>query len=108
MTNSSRRWWSCPRPHKWAQNLSLWVMVVEGWLVRAATAQPEGTALVESAASWSYAELLAAARVGAGDLAGRGVGPGQRVAIALPAGFGFAQALHACLLLGAVAVPVDL
>ena len=37
----------------------------------------------------------------------RGVGPGQRVAIALPAGLAFAQALHACLLLGAVAVPLD-
>ena len=35
-------------------------------------------------------------------------GAGTRVAIALPAGLEFAQALHACLLLGAVAVPVDL
>ena len=83
-------------------------MVVEGWLARAATARPQGTALEAPGASWSYAELLAAARAGAGDLAARGVGPGERVAIALPAGFGFAQALHACLLLGAVAVPVDL
>ncbi|MGA8365285.1 MAG: AMP-binding protein, partial [Solirubrobacteraceae bacterium] len=33
---------------------------------------------------------------------------GDRVAIALPPGLQFAQALHACLLLGAVAVPVDL
>ena len=33
---------------------------------------------------------------------------GERVAIALPPGLAFAQALHACLLLGAVAVPVDL
>ena len=78
-------------------------MVVEGWLARAATARPQGTALEAPGASWSYAELLAAARAGAGDLAARGVGPGERVAIALPAGFGFAQALHACLLLGAVA-----
>src|SRR5947199_89244 len=30
-----------------------------------------------------------------------------RKAVALPAGLAFAQALHACLLLGAVAVPVD-
>ena len=29
------------------------------------------------------------------------------VAIALPGGLAFAQALHACLLLGAVAVPLD-
>ena len=38
----------------------------------------------------------------------RGAARGERVAIALPAGLAFAQALHACLLLGAVAVPVDL
>ncbi len=37
-----------------------------------------------------------------------GAAPGTRVSIELPAGLDFAQALHACLLLGAVAVPVDL
>ena len=42
------------------------------------------------------------------ELSARGARPGARVAIALPAGLAFAQALHACLLLGAVAVPVDL
>ena len=50
-------------------------------------------------------ELLAAARAGAAQLAARGAGRGERVAIALRAGLDFAQALHACLLLGAVAVP---
>jgi O-succinylbenzoic acid--CoA ligase len=82
-------------------------MVVEGWLARAAAARPQRTALQTPSGSLSYAELLAAARVGADELAGAGVRPGQRVAIALPAGVGFAQALHACLLLGAVAVPLD-
>ena len=33
---------------------------------------------------------------------------GDRVAIALPPGIHFVRALHSCLLLGAVAVPVDL
>src|SRR6202035_5937309 len=42
------------------------------------------------------------------DLAARGAGPGRRVSIALPPGLAFAQALHACLLLGAVAIPLDL
>ncbi|MCW3030248.1 MAG: AMP-dependent synthetase and ligase, partial [Solirubrobacterales bacterium] len=51
---------------------------------------------------------LAAAGAGAGVLAARGVGRGDRVAIALPAGLDFACALHACLLLGAVAMPLDL
>jgi o-succinylbenzoate---CoA ligase len=83
-------------------------MVVEGWLARAAVARPERTALETPAGSWSYAELLAHARVGAQELAERGARAGGRVAIALPPGLAFAQALHACLLLGVVAVPVDL
>src|SRR5437660_12168258 len=82
-------------------------MVVEGWLARAASARPARTALHTPAGSWSYAELLALARVGAGELLRRAARPGQRVAIVLPGGLAFAQALHACLLLGAVAVPVD-
>jgi O-succinylbenzoic acid--CoA ligase len=83
-------------------------MVVEGWLARAAATRPEHTALDTPLGSWSYRELLAAARLGAGELARRGARAEQRVAIALPPGLAFAQALHACLLLGAVAVPVDL
>jgi O-succinylbenzoic acid--CoA ligase len=82
-------------------------MVVEGWLARAAAARPERAALQTSEGSCSYAELLAAARAGAGELRRRGARPGERVAIALPPGLAFAQALHASLLLGAVAVPVD-
>jgi len=83
-------------------------MVVEGWLARAAAAAPERTALDTPAGSWSYAELYRAARAGAAELHARGAGPAQRVAIVLPPGLAFAQALHACMLLGAVAVPVDL
>ena len=83
-------------------------MEVEAWLPRAAATRPEHTALRTPRGDWSYARLHAAARFGAGELAARGAGPGVRVAIELPAGLEFAQALHACLLLGAVAVPVDL
>jgi O-succinylbenzoic acid--CoA ligase len=83
-------------------------MVVEAWLARAAAAAPGATAIETPVGSWTYAQLHAAARAAAGELAARGAGPGERVAIALPAGLAFAQALHACLLLGAVAVPVDL
>ena len=82
-------------------------MVVEGWLVRAATARPDRVAIETPEGSWSYAELLALAHAGAGELAARGARPGERVAIALPPGLAFAQALHACLLMGAVAMPVD-
>ena len=56
----------------------------------------------------SYAELLAGASAAAAALAARGVSAGERVAIALEPGLEFAHALHACMLLGAVAVPVDL
>ncbi len=83
-------------------------MLVEGWLTRAASAHPARTALDTPNGSWSYAELHAAARLGARELRARGARPGERVAIALPPGLAFAQTLHACLLLGAVAVPVDL
>src|SRR6516162_6847942 len=82
-------------------------MVVEAWLARAAAARPRHTALQTPEGSWSYAELLAAARSGAAELAERGAGAGERVAIVLPPGLAFAQALHACMLLGAVAVPLD-
>jgi O-succinylbenzoic acid--CoA ligase len=83
-------------------------MVVEGWLARAAMARGEHTALRAPDGSCSYAQLHAAARHGAAELQAAGAGPGERVAIALPGGLAFAQALHACLLLGAVAVPIDL
>jgi O-succinylbenzoic acid--CoA ligase len=82
-------------------------MLVEGWLSRAAAARPGHPALVTPAGTWSYSDLLHAASAGAGQLARAGVGPGDRVGIALPGGLPFAQALHACLLMGAVAVPLD-
>ncbi len=83
-------------------------MVVEAWLRRAAATAPAATALATPTGSSSYAELYARARAGAAALRARDVRPGQHVAIALPAGLEFAYALHACLLLGAAAVPVDL
>jgi O-succinylbenzoic acid--CoA ligase len=83
-------------------------MLVEAWLARAVASAPTATALRTPSGSCSYAELLRRARDGTAALRACGVGPGDRVAIALPAGLDFAYALHACLLLGAAAVPVDL
>jgi o-succinylbenzoate---CoA ligase len=86
-------------------------MVVEGWLHRAARAHPGANAIEGpdgAASACTYAELHHAARRGARALSARGVERGDRVAIALAPGLPFAEALHACLLLGAVAVPVDL
>lgn len=83
-------------------------MLVEAWLPRAAASHPDREAVATPEGNWTYAQLLDVSRSGAAWLAARGASPGERVAIALPPGLAFAQALHACLLLGAVAVPVDL
>jgi o-succinylbenzoate---CoA ligase len=83
-------------------------MLVDGWLSRAAASRPDHIALDAPTGRRSYAELAAAAGGAAAELAERGVSAGERVAIALPPGLDFASALHACMLLGAVAVPVDL
>ena len=83
-------------------------MQVEAWLKRAARMAPTVTALQTPDAQLSYAELERAACAGALELSERGARAGERVAIALAPGLAFAQALHACFLLGAIAVPVDL
>lgn len=83
-------------------------MLVEPWLTRAARLRPEGVALGCADGDVRYAELQEAAQGAAGRLVTLGVRASDRVAITLPAGRAFAEALHGCLLLGAVAVPVDL
>jgi o-succinylbenzoate---CoA ligase len=82
-------------------------MEIPAWLERAAARVPGHTALETPQEAWTYARLLDAAGAGAAALQARGVARGEKVAIVLPAGPAFVQALHACLLLGAVAVPVD-
>jgi O-succinylbenzoic acid--CoA ligase len=83
-------------------------VLVEAWLPRAAARRPDGEALSTPGGSRSYLQLLHAAARGAGELYRRGVRPGDRVALELAPGLDFACALHAGMLLGAVAVPVDL
>jgi O-succinylbenzoic acid--CoA ligase len=83
-------------------------MVVQAWLQRALARHPDAPAVVAGGCTISYAELAARADAGARDLHARGARAGGRVAIALPPGADFAVALHACLRLGAVAVPIDL
>jgi len=78
-------------------------VLVDSWLERAAAAHP-GRAAINAL---TYAELLARARAGVADLRDRGIAPGDHVALALPAGDAFCVALHACLLAGMVAVPVN-
>jgi O-succinylbenzoic acid--CoA ligase len=82
-------------------------MEVQAWLERAATRRPDHPAVLAARGEVTYAELADRAARGARVLRDRGVAPGDRVAIALAPSLAFAEALHACLWLGAVAVPAD-
>src|SRR5689334_795891 len=73
---------------------------MEPWLERAASVWPARVAIDSRDGSLTYAELRRRASAFAAS-------PGDRVAIALPFGLDFAVALHACLLRGAVAMPID-
>jgi o-succinylbenzoate---CoA ligase len=81
---------------------------MELWLLQAAARRPERAALITARGELTYAELAGRALQAAGALRMRDVSPGDRVALALPAGPEFAAALHGTWMLGAVAVPVDL
>jgi O-succinylbenzoic acid--CoA ligase len=82
-------------------------MLVESWLERAAAARPRATAIEAPDGCLSYGELLCWAERFAQWLADRGAAEGDRIVLDLPAGAGFALALHGALLAGAVAVPLD-
>ena len=83
-------------------------MLVESWLVRAARTRPDAIALRAEDGVLRYGELQEAATLAAQRLSALGVRAGNRVGIALPARRAFVETLHGCLLLGAVAVPLDL
>jgi o-succinylbenzoate---CoA ligase len=72
------------------------------WIEAAAARHPDRIAIEGPERNLTYSELLEAAVAGAGAVRG------GRVALALPAGEDFVIALHACLLAGAAAVPIDL
>src|SRR3954452_3953273 len=78
-------------------------VLVDAWLPRAAAQHPDRPAVNRL----TYAQLLGEAARAARHLAARGVAAGDRVGLELPPGEAFVIALHAILLLGAVAVPID-
>jgi o-succinylbenzoate---CoA ligase len=78
-------------------------VLVDSWLPRAAARHPDRRAVNRM----TYAQLQREAARAARRLAARGVRAGDRVGIELPPGEPFCVALHACLLMGAVAVPID-
>ena len=77
--------------------------VVSFWIHAAAARHPDRVAIESPGRSLSYTELRDAAMARARPLVGA-----SRVAIALPPGEDFMIAVHACLLAGAAAVPIDL
>jgi O-succinylbenzoic acid--CoA ligase len=79
------------------------VSVVTDWIHSAAAKHPDRVAVEGPERSLTFAQLRDAAAAGARALGGAG-----RVAIALAPGEDFVIALHACLLAGAAAVPIDL
>lgn len=83
---------------------------IGAWVARRAERSPDAVALVDgpSGARTSYAELDR--RVGArtGDLAGLGVGPGDRVALLGENSTAYLEWLFAVARLGAIAVPVNM
>ena len=68
---------------------------------------PGATALIHEGTTVSYAELSARVERAAATLAGRGVGPGDRVAIVLPNAPSFVEMYFGALRLGAIVVPVN-
>jgi O-succinylbenzoic acid--CoA ligase len=84
------------------------VQLVDSWLRRAASSRPDHVALRADDGALTYAQLDAAATLAARRLSALGVGPGDRVGLALPARRAFVETLHGCMRLGAVAVPIDL
>jgi len=77
------------------------------WVHDASARHPERVAIEGPERSTTYAELSVHAREGVRDLQMRGIHSGDRVALPIDDRAQFAIALHACLLHGAVAVPID-
>jgi O-succinylbenzoic acid--CoA ligase len=82
-------------------------MEIPCWLAAAAARAPRHPAIETVDETVGYADLLTRSDVAARRLAARGVTAGERVALVLPPGLAFAEALHGCWRLGAVPVPVD-
>ena len=78
------------------------------WLHKAAGMRPDRIAIEGPERALTYAELSAAAIAGARRLSEIGGHSLRRVALELPPGEDYVIALHACMLTGAAAIPVDL
>ncbi len=80
---------------------------IEPWLPRAAALRPEHPALIADGETMTYADLHQRALAAAAWLEAKGIEEGDRVALALAPGRALVVALHATLLTGAAAIPID-
>ena len=82
--------------------------MLDGSLAERARLSPDRLALVDRGAGrhLTWSELDGLAQAWADRLSAEGVGGGDRVAVAEPAGAVFAALLHACIRIGAVMVPL--
>jgi O-succinylbenzoic acid--CoA ligase len=78
------------------------------WLHRAAGMRPDRIAIEGPERTLTYAQLSQAAIAGARRLSEIGGGSLRRVALELAPGEDYVIALHACILAGAAAIPIDL
>jgi O-succinylbenzoic acid--CoA ligase len=83
-------------------------MTGRSWLEEAAARRPEGLALRAEGHDRTWGELAVAVRRGAAGLEAAGVRPGDRVALRLPPGHAFVEALHAAWAVGATVWPENL
>ncbi|TCK22556.1 amino acid adenylation domain-containing protein [Pseudonocardia endophytica] len=73
----------------------------------AVAATPDRVALSDADGSWTFAELDRRTAARAGHLAAAGAGPGEVVAILLPRGAGYLEAIWSVLRSGAAYLPLD-
>jgi o-succinylbenzoate---CoA ligase len=81
---------------------------MDSWLQLAAAKQPDRPAIESPERTLSHHALMRLAVTGANALREQGVGEGDRVAFEIEDRVDFLIALHACLLIGAPVVPIDL
>ena len=82
-------------------------MKLASWLTRSAHTVPDRIAVASAVERLTYAELEHRAASAARRLAGRGVGRGTRVAVAMDASVEYVVLLHALMKVAAIAVPID-
>lgn len=82
-------------------------MTIGSALTTRATTDPTGVYLVDGKATLTFAEVDAQSEALAASLANLGVGPGDRIALVLPACHEFAVSVFAASKLGAIVVPLN-